>query len=121
VAASRVLVIDDDKLTRWSLSQILSGGGYDVYGAATLQEGAATLAQDLPDLIFLDIRLPDGDGFSLLKTIRQRHPNLPVIMITAHASQDTAQIALALGAVAHLAKPCGTKELQETVRAALEV
>jgi two-component system repressor protein LuxO len=63
----------------------------------------------------LDIRLPDGDGFALLKAVRLGHPDLPVIMMTAHASPETEQAALALGARGHLAKPCDPTELQAVV------
>jgi DNA-binding NtrC family response regulator len=110
-----VLIIDDDRLTRWSVSRILGRAGYQVREAGSLTEGATALERQRPDLILLDIRLPDGDGFALLKAVRLGHPDLPVIMMTAHASPETEQAALALGARGHLTKPCDPTELQAVV------
>ena len=110
-----ILIIDDDRLTRWSVSRILGRAGYQVREAGSLTEGEAALERQRPDLILLDIRLPDGDGFALLKAVRLGHPDLPVIMMTAHASPETEQAALALGARGHLTKPCDPTELQAVV------
>jgi two-component system nitrogen regulation response regulator GlnG len=115
MALPLVLIVDDDKLTRWSVSRILGRAGYQVREAGSLTEGEAALERQRPDLILLDIRLPDGDGFALLKAVRLGHPDLPVIMMTAHASPETEQAALALGARGHLAKPCDPTELQAVV------
>ncbi len=119
--AASVLIIDDDKLTRWSVSKILGRAGYQVRQATSLEEGAAAIDTHRPDLVLLDIRLPDGDGFGLLKSIRASQSDLPVIIITAHASPETAQTAESLGARGHLAKPCNPAKLQALVAEALRV
>jgi len=115
MATPTVLIIDDDKLTRWSVSRILGRAGYRVREAGSLTEGATALERQRPDVILLDIRLPDGDGFALLKAVRLGHPDLPVIMMTAHASPETELAALALGARGHLAKPCNPTKLRAVV------
>ena len=115
-----VLVVDDDKLTRWSVATILGRLGYQVSEGVSFEEGAAALEQRLPELVLLDIRLPDSDGFALLEIIRQRHPNLPVLMMTAHPSPETVQRALDLGAAGHLNKPIKSAELKRAVSGALE-
>jgi DNA-binding NtrC family response regulator len=119
MGVSTILIIDDDRLTRWSVSRILGRAGYQIREASSVKEGTAALQGDRPDLVLLDIRLPDGDGFELLKTIRVRAPELPVVMITAHPSQETAQAALTFGARGHLAKPCDPERLQALVADAL--
>lgn len=119
MALPLVLIVDDDKLTRWSVSRILGRAGYQICEAGSLTEGAIALERQRPDVILLDIKLPDGDGFALLKAVQLGHPDLPVIMMTAHASPETEQAALALGARGHLAKPCDPTELQAVVGDAL--
>jgi DNA-binding NtrC family response regulator len=119
VGAPILLIIDDDKLTRWSLSRILESVGYQVREARSFTEGVAALEAQAPDLVLLDVKLPDGDGFALLEAIQGSHPGLPVIMITAHASQETEQKAESLGARGHLAKPCNPARLQAAVVDAL--
>jgi DNA-binding response OmpR family regulator len=114
-----VLIIDDDRLTRWSVSKVLERSGYRVREAVALKDGALALEEEPPDLVLLDIHLPDGDGFALLKTIRTSYPGLPVIMMTAHASPETERVALTLGACAHLAKPCDPAGLLAAVGEAL--
>lgn len=121
MAAPTVLVVDDDKLTRFSLSKILGRAGYRIREAASATEGMAAIAEDQPGLVLLDVRLPDGDGFAVLKAIRASHPQLPVVMMTAHHTEDTARQASNQGAWGYLAKPCDPVELQSMVSTALKV
>ena len=119
MAAPTVLVVDDDKLTRFSLSKILGRAGYRTREAASATEGMAAIEKERPGLVLLDIRLPDRDGFSVLQAIRASHPQLPVVMMTAHHTDDTAREASVQGAWGYLAKPCDAVELQSVVSAAL--
>ncbi len=112
---STILVIDDDKLVRWSVSMVLGRAGYRIREAATGTDGLAALQHYLPDLILLDISLPDMDGLKVLKAIRDLCPELPVLMITAEPNAETRQQALHLGAAAYLEKPCGAATLLEAV------
>jgi two-component system response regulator GlrR len=121
MAAPTVLVVDDDKLTRFSLSRILGRAGYRIREAASATEGMAAIEEERPGLVLLDIRLPDRDGFVVLRTIRASHPQLPVVMMTAHHSEDTAREASAQGAWGYLAKPCDPVELQSVVSTALGI
>ena len=111
MALPLVLIVDDDKLTRWSISRVLTRAGYQVQEAATAAEGLAAIAGERPDAVLLDIVLPDGDGVSALRTIHETHPRLPVILITAHGSEETVRTARDLGARGHLTKPCNPAEL----------
>jgi CheY-like chemotaxis protein len=85
-----ILVIDDDKLTRWSLARVLIRAGYRVQEASSASEGLTRVQDAAPDLVFLDCRLPDGDGTSVLQRLQEVRPRLPVVMISADATQETA-------------------------------
>lgn len=119
MSSTTILIIDDDKLIRWSLSTVLRRAGYRLREAATGQEGLAAVESDAPDLALLDVKLPDMDGFAVLTAIHQVHPNLPVLMMTADATPETARQALRLGACGHLEKPCDSAVLQAEVSKAL--
>jgi len=119
MSPTAILIIDDDRLIRWSLATVLGRAGYRLYEAATGQEGLAAIERDVPDLILLDVKLPDMDGFAVLTAIHEAHPNLPVLMMTADATPETAQQALRLGARGYLDKPCDSAVLQAEVARAL--
>lgn len=117
--APTILVIDDEKLIRWSVSKVLERAGYRVSEAATGKDGLAAIEAGSPDLVLLDITLPDLDGFSVLKAIRQSRPELPVLMMTADATRETARQAFHLGARGHLDKPFDPASLRAAVSDAL--
>lgn len=115
-----VLVVDDEVLIRWSLSEGLSEAGYDVEEAADGREALKRLT-DLdgePCVVLLDLRLPDSGDLSLLSEIRRRRPDVPVVMLTAHGSLDDAAQATALGASAFLNKPFDVSRVIEVVASA---
>lgn len=115
-----ILVVDDDKLIRWSVSVILGNAGYRVHEAATGKKGLAAVVQHRPDLVLLEIALPDMDGFTLLEAICEIRPDLPVLVMTADATSETARQAARLGARGQLDKPFDPALLQATVSEALE-
>ena len=119
MAPHTVLVVDDDKLTRFSLSKILGHAGYRIRQAASATEGMAAIEKERPGIVLLDILLPDRDGFAVLRAIRANHPQLPVVMMTAHHTEDTAREARAQGGSGYLAKPCDPTELRSMVSAVL--
>ena len=118
--APRILVIDDEMLIRWSVSKVLERAGYRVSEAASGRDGLAAIEGDPPDLVLLDITLPDLDGFDVLEAIRQSRPELPVLMMTADATRETARQAFHLGARGHLDKPFDPASLQAAVSDALQ-
>jgi len=120
MSAATILVIDDDKLTRWSVSTLLGRAGYGVRESATGKEGLASIEEAIPQLVLLDIELPDMDGFAVLKAIREIRPDLPVLTMTADATAETARKALRLGAQAHLDKPVDFATLEAAVLRALK-
>lgn len=119
ISVPTILIIDDDKLIRWSMSELLTRAGFRVREASTGMGGLAVVDHGLADLVLLDIALPDQDGFSVLKGIRQVRPDLPVLMMTADATFESAERALRLGAQGYLDKPYDPAVLQAAVRGAL--
>jgi len=115
--AQRVLVVDDERLVRWSLSQRLSARGWNVTEAGTAAEA---LAAPAPDAAILDYKLPDGDGIELLRRLRHIDPDLPVIMLTAHQDTDLIVEAMKAGASDYLTKPFDVDEVVLRVTRAVE-
>jgi DNA-binding NtrC family response regulator len=111
----RVLVVDDDRLVRWSVSEILTAHGYDVDEAADGRSAMQALdASPDTDLVLLDLRLPDTDDFRLLARIREKTPKVPVILMTAFGTREVAESAEALGA-RFLCKPFDLNDLASRV------
>jgi two-component system, NtrC family, response regulator AtoC len=119
VARPRILVVDDEKLIRWTLRERLEEAGYGVVEAETGTE-ALRLAEEGADLVLLDFRLPDIDGLEVLRRIRERHPDILVILITALATVENAVEAMKRGAWHYLNKPIDLDELLLHVGKALE-
>lgn len=117
--AHEILVIDDDRLTRWSLSKVLARFGYRVREAASAAEGLARVRESPPDLVLVDIQLPDGDGGTVLQGLRRSRPELPIVMMSADATPETVRHVRRLGARGFLAKPCAAALLQALIASLL--
>ncbi|MBI2921345.1 MAG: sigma-54-dependent Fis family transcriptional regulator [Planctomycetes bacterium] len=118
-----ILVVDDEKLIRWSLRERLTKEGFTVAEAEDGKSALSAFHQEPPDLVLLDMKLPDSDGLSILRAIQketQGGPEVPVIIITAYSTVDTAVEAMKLGAFDYVAKPFNMDELALTVRRALD-
>jgi len=116
-----ILVIDDEKNLRWALQRGLSAEGHRVVAAATGGEGLELAAREPPDLVILDLRLPDLDGIEVLKRLRSADPRRPVIMITAHGAIETAIRAMKEGAYDYVTKPFDLDEMSVLVAKALDL
>ncbi|MBI2933610.1 MAG: sigma-54-dependent Fis family transcriptional regulator, partial [Planctomycetes bacterium] len=117
----RILIIDDEKLIRWSLSERLKKEGFEVGEAADGSSAVQALSADSVALALVDLKLPDTDGISLLRHIQANTPETTVIIITAYSSVDTAVEAMKLGAYDYITKPFNLDELAISVRRAIEV
>jgi DNA-binding NtrC family response regulator len=118
--AAFLLLVDDDEAFRKALARELARVGYEV---ATADSGAAALeriAEREPDVVLLDLRLPDRDGLEVLEAIRAKSPATDVIMLTGHGSIDTAIQSVRAGAFDYIAKPCPLDELEVRIQRALE-
>jgi two-component system response regulator AtoC len=114
-----ILVVDDEPLIRWSLSERLKSEGYDVLEADTGKAALEKLAEGV-DLVLLDYRLPDTDGVSVLRKVKEFDQDILVILLTAYASVETAVEAMKLGAYHFANKPFNLDEVAATVERALE-
>jgi DNA-binding NtrC family response regulator len=116
----RVLVVDDEKMIRWSLGEALRGWGFEPVEADTAAAALAAFEADPPAAILLDINLPDGSGLDVLRRMRHRQPDAIVIMITANVLVDETIAALRGGAYDFIGKPINLEELQVTIRNGIE-
>jgi PAS domain S-box-containing protein len=114
----RVLVVDDEMGPRESLRMILKPR-YEIATAESGEAALKTLGTFHPDLIFMDIKMPQMDGIELLRRIKGTDPSIEVVMITAYASLETVKNALTHGAFEYLIKPFSRQDLEETARRAL--
>src|SRR5438105_8945401 len=120
MASDKILVVDDERLVRWSLRQKCEEWGYHVL-EADAGEPALKLAQnESPDLVLLDVRLPDLSGLEVLEQLRRNGDARAVIMITADPQLDDVKAALKLGAYDFVGKPLDFDELHVVIRNALE-
>jgi two-component system, NtrC family, response regulator AtoC len=117
--AATILVVDDESLIRWTLSERLSQDGHSVVEAETAKAAVARFGPDI-DLVLLDFKLPDGDGLQVLKTLKASDPDVPVILLTAFSSIETAVEAMKQGAYHYANKPFNLDELALVVGKALE-
>ncbi len=121
MSRQRALIVDDEPDIRELLEITLGRMKLDTRSARNLKEAAEWLAREPFDLCLTDMRLPDGTGLELVQFIQQRHPQLPVAMITAYGSLDTAVNALKAGAFDFLTKPVDLTRLRELVGTALRL
>jgi DNA-binding NtrC family response regulator len=118
-AAARVLVVDDEKLIRWSVAERLQRDGYEVLSAESGEQALDMLASGPPDLMLLDVRLPGMDGVETLQRALSLHPELAVLMMSAHSTVDIAVDAMKHGAVDFLVKPFPFQALDAAVERAI--
>jgi CheY-like chemotaxis protein len=113
--SSTVLVIDDELSIRVLVRMILEDDGYSVVEAETGEQGLEMIETAAPDLVLLDIRLPDMDGWEVLRRLGTRHPRVRVVIMSAHSSEPTLERAKREGSSAYLIKPFRHSELLEVV------
>ncbi len=118
---AKILIIDDDKLICWSLAKVLEKENYQVAQLHNGKEVYDYICSSAPDLILLDLMLPDISGLTILKDLKQKNCQIPVLVITAMTTVDTAVEAMKLGAQDYLSKPFNMDEVILAVRKALEV
>jgi two-component system response regulator AtoC len=117
---SKILVIDDDASIRETLDLYLTEEGYKVETAENGTDGLNKYVQSAADVVILDIRLPDVDGFSVLEDLKEENENVKVIMITAYHDMETTINAMKSGAFDYIHKPVNVDELDIAIKKALK-
>jgi two-component system nitrogen regulation response regulator GlnG len=115
-----VWVIDDDRSIRWVFEKALAREGIPFKTFGLAQEALAALERDTPQVLVSDIRMPGASGLELLQSVKQRHPELPVIIMTAYSDLESAVAAFQGGAFEYLPKPFDVDQAVELIRRALE-
>jgi two-component system nitrogen regulation response regulator GlnG len=115
-----VWIVDDDRSIRWVIEKALSREGIAFNSFATAQEALDALSGGAPEVLVSDIRMPGLSGLELLNTVKQRHPAVPVIVMTAYSDLDSAVAAFQGGAYEYLPKPFDVDQAVELIRRALE-
>ena len=118
--SARILLVDDDAAFRRALAMELEASGFEVVPAGTGAEAVRNATRLEPDVVLLDLRLPDADGIEVLRSLHEACPGSEVIMLTGHGNIDTAIEAIRKGAFDFVTKPCPLDELEIRIQRALE-
>lgn len=116
---ARVVIVDDDRSIRWVLERALAQPDIDIQSFDRADHALETLLNDPPEVLLTDIRMPGLDGLDLLAQMRDAHPDLPVIVMTAHSDLDSAVASYQGGAFEYLPKPFDVDEVLALVRRAI--
>ncbi|GAE27886.1 sporulation initiation phosphotransferase [Halalkalibacter wakoensis JCM 9140] len=117
----KILVVDDQYGIRVLLCEILQKDGYKMFDAANGVQALKIVEQDTPDLVLLDMKIPGMDGLEILKRIKEDHPHVDVIMMTAYGELNLINEAMSLGAITHFAKPFDIDDIREVIKNSLAV
>ncbi len=117
--SAHLLIVEDDSEMRDLLRKVLEKEGYQISVAGDGREATASLSRHSFDLVVTDMLMPDDGGLELLRAIRESHPTLPVIIITAFGDWGSYSRALELGAAAFISKPLKMAELTAAIQTAL--
>jgi DNA-binding response OmpR family regulator len=119
---ARVLIVDDDAPIRTLMKVVLTHEGHDVVQAAGAREGLAAIEEQLPDVVLLDLLMPEMDGWLFLDELRSRglRNRTRVVIVSAFGDAPTVERGRAAGALGHITKPFEIEALVAAVRSALE-
>ena len=110
-----ILLIDDDETVLRTVGRFLDARGHTVRATSSASEALRLMEAQPPDLVVCDIQMPEMDGVAFLRVVRERCPDVPVVLMTGYATVDTAVAALRLGAADYLRKPIKLEELQACI------
>ncbi len=116
---SKILIVDDEPVILTTLETLLGSEGYSVTSALTGDEAHEHLAEETFDLMISDVRMKPINGIEMLDYARKKYSAMPVLMLTAHKSEQTADRAMEMGAVAYMTKPFDVIELLDMVKSTL--
>jgi DNA-binding NtrC family response regulator len=117
----KILVVDDEEHMCWALERAMRQEGYQVFTATRGQQGLDLIREEAPSLMILDLKMPEMDGMEVLQRAKEIHPKLPVIILTAHGTIETAIEAMKIGAADFITKPFDLDELKIVIKKALMI
>lgn len=117
---AKILIVDDEEVVRLSYLRILGGTHCNVKAVSTWSQISQAMQQDPYDVVLLDLRMPEMDGITVLKALKQRWPESEVIIITGYPTLESAKEAVALGAYDYLTKPVGPDQVIDASNAAMQ-
>src|SRR3972149_2714198 len=115
-----ILLTDDDREMRYALSETLSRCGYSIDTASSGDEAVSKFSSKSFDMVITDIRMVHGDGIYVLKEIKKRSPDTPIVLITAYGTVNNAVDAMKLGAFDYIMKPFSIESLEEVVKKGID-
>ncbi len=115
---TRILLVEDDELTRLVLKDVLESEGYEIREASNGREALLSFASAPPDLVLTDLVMPDTEGIELIIKMRKSDPHVKIVAMSG--SEDYLELAMKLGAIGSLEKPFSNQVLLATVKATLE-
>lgn len=113
----KVLIAEDDPNTRKGLAQILQNEGYDTCPAINGTQALEVFAREQPDVVCLDVMMPEQDGYTVCRELRRNNPDVPILFISAKSEEIDKVLGLELGADDFIVKPFGVKEVVARIRA----
>lgn len=113
---TKILIVDDDQATSAGMADVMEEWGYEVEITGTVQEAWNSATTDVPDVAIVDLKLPDGSGLDLLNRFKDQYPDVSVIILTGHATVDSAVKALKVGAEDYVTKPVDLPRLEVTLK-----
>lgn len=116
---AKILIVDDESGILYFIQNMFLADGYEVVIARNGEEAIESVKKDMVDLVITDLRMPRMDGMQLLREVKRFAPSMPVIMLTAYASDKTAIEAKKLGAFTYIAKPFNVAGFLAAVKRAL--
>jgi two-component system, NtrC family, response regulator GlrR len=119
-SVTSILIVDDELLIRWAIAETLAADGFRVLEAGSAREALQMLENGGEvGVVVLDLKLPDSSDLGLLRTMRQRVPRLPIIVMTAHATAELREEAVRAGAILALDKPFDMHFMADRIREAI--
>ncbi|MBP3952765.1 response regulator [Bacillus sp. YZJH907-2] len=116
----KILVVDDQYGIRVLLCEILQKDGYQMHDAANGVQALKIVEKEQPDLVLLDMKIPGMDGLEILKHIKEDHPQINVIMMTAYGELNLINEAMSLGAITHFAKPFDIDDIRAVIKESID-
>ncbi|WP_330400358.1 sigma-54-dependent transcriptional regulator [Tepidibacter mesophilus] len=117
----KILIADDEQNMLWAIKRALKGKGYKIITASDGLDALEKFKSNEPDLVLIDFKMPKMDGMEVLKEIKDANSKIPVIMITAHGTMESAVEAMKIGALDYISKPFDIDELKIQIKKALEI